>query len=67
MSFFGLFTAKKDEVLKTDELRRKTKVATANKAAEVDEQFIHLSILVDATLRELGKGLNKKTPYHPSE
>lgn len=66
MSLFGIFASKKEEVLKTEALRRKTKREITESNAVVDKQYQHLSKLVDETLRELGNG-TKLLTHHPNE
>lgn len=66
MSLFRIFASKKEEVLKTEALRRKTRREISASSAVVDESFNHLSKLVDETLRELGNG-TKLLTHHPNE
>lgn len=53
MSLLGLFSSKKVEETKTDELRRRTKRDTAKARKVVDEKFTHLTTLMGEALREL--------------
>lgn len=57
--FSNLFPSKKQEALKTDELRRKTHAEVADTKGVLETKFAYLSELVDNALSEL-KAQNAK-------
>jgi hypothetical protein len=66
MSFFGIFPNRKQEVLLTDEERRKTHAVVNKTKGVLDEQYASLSRLVEEALVEL-KDHHEQHQNHPHQ
>lgn len=64
MNLLDIFGSKKQEALKTDELRRKTQDEIAKTKGALDDKFAHLSQLVDSALIELSSD-RRQPALHP--
>lgn len=67
MEFLGFFKSKKDETLKTDNLRRTTHEEVAVVKGTLDKKFDHLSKLVDEALLDMQKPREKTTLHSKRE
>ncbi len=65
MRILGINVSKRQEVLKTDEVRRMTHAEVAKTKNGLDQKFAHLSRLVDETLTEL-KVQKRQPSLHPN-
>lgn len=59
--------SKKREVLKTDEVRRKTQDEVSNTKGELEARFAHFSDLLNGTLLELNKPLLLPKPIRTTQ